>query len=88
MRFALALAAAMLFASPPVSAACHHFRIWHYPTPQRCDVRHSPQIARRTPSVAGAQVNAPPAPSFDITVPPSLDDAALQQEIERKRASQ
>lgn len=38
MRRALILAALVLAFPCEPAAACHRYRVWHYPSPQRCSV--------------------------------------------------
>jgi hypothetical protein len=46
VRYAIALA--VLFAAVPAQA-CHHFSVWRYPTPQRCEgsVKHHVRPGQR-----------------------------------------
>jgi hypothetical protein len=79
-----ALAIVALIATSPAGAHC--FSIWHYKTPQRCaDPASRPQPAHALAGPKPTNSGIAPRASglIDIAVPTSLDDAALQQAIER-----
>ncbi len=68
MRLALALALG-LAAGQPAEASCHRFKIWKYPTPQRCEARAYVPVHRA--------VQKPTAPDdervdIEITITPEL----------------
>lgn len=48
IKHRLALSALLLAAQPIApAAACHHFRWWHFHTPQRCSYAHLTRSLRR-----------------------------------------
>ena len=73
----IALAAALLAASEPTSAAaCHRYSVWRYPWPQSCGVSSTiaRQAARRAPKVGHNDVVAKNPPAMPL---PSLAQADL-----------
>lgn len=62
MKAATIIAAGMLHAH----SLCHHYRVWHYPYPQRCTV-----LAYAPPKhLVGAELHRPaPMPAHDIDIP-------------------
>jgi len=77
-----------LFAQP--SAACHRFRVWNYPTPQRCDTHatYRPAILHRVDSHPPVDNSPPdiPLPSLnDITWGGAMD-SELELSLQRQKA--
>jgi hypothetical protein len=54
----IALALALTLAAQP-AFACHRYSVWHYPSPQRCPLPHSPALWR---APARAFISFPSAP--------------------------
>ena len=67
------IVAALVAATTTPALACHHFRVWRYPWPQRCVVRH----AYRGPEYFNLiDPRRPPArirPVRDASVPPEAE---------------
>jgi hypothetical protein len=66
----LALAALVLLATPAhPDAACHHYSVWHFPFPQRCNL-----VAEKPRHVVGMVTPkpAPPLPLLALVQEPDI----------------
>lgn len=79
-----------LFAQP--SAACHRFRVWNYPTPQRCGVTHEskvyhPAILHHVASLPPTAVVVPDIPLPDMSATwGGVMDSELELSLQRQKA--
>jgi hypothetical protein len=74
---ATALAVVTLAVSDvPATAACHHFSVWRFPWPQRCETETKGHFIHEA---------SPPIPSLTPPTKPTQDDeeAQRQQAIEK-----
>lgn len=78
-----------LFVQP--SAACHRFRVWNYPTPQRCGVTHvayRPAVLHRVDSHSIDNSKPPdiPLPSLNDIIWGGAMDTELELSLQRQKA--
>lgn len=77
MRAALALV--LLLASQPAEA-CHRFKVWRYPTPQRCDARAYVPVRHRVITAAVQKPVDDERVDIEITITPELLETWARQD--------